>query len=77
MLILGQKYGSKKFLDDGKDEREYLMTEGYLWTGQYPEAQRVLEFGNNQSMELEKDSVKGFGQKTRMKNQNFLLLMTR
>jgi len=28
------------------------MTEGYLWTGQYPECKRVLERGNNQSMEL-------------------------
>ena len=28
------------------------MTEGYLWTGQYPEAQRVIDQGNNQSMEL-------------------------
>jgi hypothetical protein len=27
----------QKFLDDGKYEREYLMTEGWLWTGQYPE----------------------------------------
>ena len=29
------------------------MTEGYLWTGQYPEAKRVLAKGNNQSMEIE------------------------
>ena len=28
------------------------MTEGYLWTGQYPEAKRIIEKGNNQSMEL-------------------------
>ena len=28
------------------------MTEGYLWTGQYPEAQRIIDEGNNQSMEL-------------------------
>ena len=43
----------QKFLDDGRNEREYLMTEGYLWTGQYPECQRVIERGNNQSMELD------------------------
>lgn len=42
----------QKFEDDGV-EHEYLMTEGYLWTGQYPEAQRVLAKGNNQSMEIE------------------------
>lgn len=28
------------------------MTEGYLWTGQWPEAQRIIDQGNNQSMEL-------------------------
>ena len=28
------------------------MTEGWLWTGQYPEARRIIEKGNNQSMEL-------------------------
>jgi hypothetical protein len=39
-------------LDDGENEREYLMTEGYIWTGQYPEAQRIIDKGNNQSMEL-------------------------
>lgn len=42
------------FLDDGKYEREYLVTEGYIWTGRYPEAKRVIELGNNQSMELGK-----------------------
>ena len=28
------------------------QTEGWLWTGQYPEAKRIIEKGNNQSMEL-------------------------
>lgn len=55
---LGAKVWFQKFLDDGI-EREYLVTEGYLWTGQYPEAQRVIEKGNNQSMELDKKTVKG------------------
>ena len=45
-------------MDDGV-EHEYLMTEGYLWTGQYPEAQRILERGNNQSMELDANSLDG------------------
>lgn len=49
---LGAKVWFQKFLDDGTEEREYLMTEGYLWTGQYPEAQRIIDEGNNQSMEL-------------------------
>ena len=49
---LNAKVWFQKFLDDGVDEREYLMTEGYIWTGQYPEAQRIIDQGNNQSMEL-------------------------
>jgi hypothetical protein len=40
-------------------EREYLMTEGWLWTGQYPECKRVLIQGNNQSMELDEETLKG------------------
>lgn len=35
------------------------MTEGYLWTEQYPEAQRVLTQGNGQSMELDEKSLRG------------------
>ena len=41
------------FLDDDQVVRKYLVTEGYLWTGQYPECQRVIDDGNNQSMELD------------------------
>lgn len=54
----------KKF--DDTDEfgnvttREYLMTEGYLWTGQYEEAKRVIERGNPQSMELDNESLEGY-----------------
>ena len=44
------------FEDDGVPH-EYLMTEGYLWTGQYPECRRVIEKGNNQSMELDQDHL--------------------
>lgn len=40
-------------------EREYLMTEGFLWTGQYEEAQQILEHGNPQSMELDEESLSG------------------
>lgn len=36
------------------------MTEGYLWTGQYPETERILSKGNNQSMELYEPTLKGF-----------------
>ena len=50
----------QKFLDDGVNEREYLMTEGWLWVGQYPEAKRIIEQGNNQSMELSKNFLDAF-----------------
>ena len=51
-------------MDDGINEHEYLMTEGYLWTGQYPECKRILEKGNNQSMELDEKTVQGQRTKT-------------
>ena len=41
-------------------KREYLMTTGYLWTGQFEEAKRVIEKGNNQSMELDEESLDGY-----------------
>lgn len=39
-------------MDEGI-EREYLVTEGWLWTGQYPECARIVDKGNNHSMELD------------------------
>lgn len=55
---LGAKVWFQKFLDDGV-EHEYVVTEGYLWTGQFPEARRVLEKGNNQSMEFDEATFSG------------------
>ena len=37
--------------------REYLMTTGYLWTGQYPELDKCINQGQGQSMEI--DDVDG------------------
>lgn len=48
----------EKFNDDGV-EHEYLVTECYLWTGAYPECKRVVDEGNNQSMELNKENQVG------------------
>ena len=40
--------------------REYLMTTGYLWTGQYEECKSVVQGeGKPHSMELDEDTVKG------------------
>ena len=60
----------QKFQDDGV-VHEYLMTEGYLWTGQYPAVQRVIDHGNNQSMELNEENLKGKRKKTQ-----FIILTT-
>ena len=53
---LGARAWFQKFNDDGI-EHEYLMTEGYIWTGQYPECQRIIDQGNNQSMELDEKTL--------------------
>ena len=39
--------------------RTYLMTTGYLWTGQYPECQAVVDEGRPQSMELDEKTLQG------------------
>lgn len=53
----------QKFVDTdefGQDiEREYMMTTGYLWTGQFEEAKSVIQEGKGQSMELDSDTLNG------------------
>ena len=64
----------QKFLDDGQVEREYLMTEGWLWTGQYPECKRILDKGNNQSMELDKEIIDAYWTKDKNGNPQFFII---
>lgn len=71
---LGAKVWFQKFLDDGNIEHEYLMTEGYLWTGQFPECVRILEKGNNQSMELDEKNFDGSWTKTDNSNLEFFIV---
>lgn len=40
-------------------EHEYMMTTGYLWTGQFPESQQVIDEGKGQSVELDEDTLDG------------------
>lgn len=49
----------QNFVDKDGVEREYLLTEGYLWTGRYPETKRIIEKGNHQSMELDRSTLVG------------------
>ena len=70
---LGAKVWFQKFLDDGV-EHEYLVTEGYLWTGQYPEANRILEHGNNQSMELDQKIIDAHWTKDKNGDRKFFII---
>ena len=54
--------------------REYLMTTGYLWTGQYEECQSVLTDGKPQSMELDKELVKGNWSKPYNQNVEYFII---
>ena len=54
--------------------REYLMTEGYLWTGQFEECQRVLENSNPQSMELDEKTLKGYWSTDNNKGIDFFII---
>ena len=62
----------QKFDDEGV-EHEYLVTECYIWTSAYPESQRLFEHGNNQSMELNKETQKGFWAKDNNSGSRFFI----
>ena len=64
----------QKFLDDNAVEREYLCTEGYLWTTAYPECQRVIDKGNNQSLEFENKNFSGVWTKQDNSNARFFII---
>lgn len=55
--------------------RVYLMTTGYLWTGQYKEAQQIFNDGGKpQSMELDENSLQGFWSKEENSNMEFFII---
>lgn len=72
---LNAKVWFQIFLDDDAIEREYLVTEGYLWTGQYPECQRIIDQGNNQSMKLDDNYLDAYWTKMIKENHSFSLSM--
>ena len=61
------------FEDDGVPH-EYLMTEGYIWTGQFPESQRIIEQGNNQSMELDCETLNAYWTKDNNGKPQFFII---
>ena len=71
---LNAKVWFQKFLDDGMNEHEYMMTEGWLWTGQYPECRRILTNGNNQSMELDEETIDAHWSKDNNGDPKFFII---
>lgn len=71
---LNAKVWFQKFLDDGMIEHEYMMTEGWLWTGQYPECRRILSKGNNQSMELDEETINAHWSKDNNGEPQFFII---
>lgn len=70
---LGAKVWFQDFNDSGVI-RKYLCTEGYLWTGQYPECGRIIEQGNNQSMELDEKTLHGVWADSSKTNRRFFII---
>ena len=54
--------------------REYLMTTGYLWTGQFEECQGAVEHGNPQSMELDDKTLNGHWSHDVKDNMDFFIV---
>lgn len=55
--------------------REYLMTTGYLWTGQYEECKSVVEGeGKPHSMELDGDSMDGHWETNTKTGMDFFII---
>lgn len=71
---LNAKVWFAKYLDDGQNEHEYLVTEGWLWTGRFPEITRIVTKGNNQSMELDENNLNAFWSKDNNGNPEFFII---
>ena len=58
----------------GSVVHKYLMTTGYLWTGQFPESSLPVKEGRPQSMEFEKKSVKGHWETSYDNGMDFFII---
>ena len=56
------------------ETREYLMTTGYLWTGQYEEAKLAIEEGRPQSMELDVETLDGHWSTNHKTGMDFFII---
>ena len=74
---INAKVWFEEYLDDNTDRRKYMVTEGYVWTGQYPEAQSVVEgSGNPHSLEFSEDDryLDAFWTKDENGNNQFFIV---
>lgn len=71
---LNAKVWFQKFLDDNSVVREYLVTEGYIWTGQYPEVTRCITKGDNHSMEIDEETLQGQWTKDENNEPQFFII---
>ena len=55
-------------------EREYLMCEGYIWNGQFKEADKILKEGQPQSMEINGDTLEGHWANDSQSNREFFII---
>ena len=54
--------------------RKYMMTNGYLWTEQYPEAKKIFDGGKPQSMELDSNTIEGHWAEDSSKGIDFFII---
>ena len=63
------------FNDLGQSQvRTYLMTTGYLWTGQFVESSLPIEEGRPQSMELNSQTLKGHWETSIQNGMDFFII---
>lgn len=71
---LNAKLWFATYLDDNETEHEYLCTEGYVWDHAYPEAKRIVEKGNNHSMELDEGTLDASWSKDKNGRPEFFII---
>lgn len=57
-----------------KVTRKYLMTTGYLWTGQFEECKIAVDEGRPHSMELDEDTLNGHWATNRESGMDFFII---
>ena len=75
-VSMDAKVWFEKYLDNGT-EHEYLVTEGYLWTGQFEEAKKILQTGGRpHSLEFDEknNTLNAFWTKDFNGNNQFFII---